>query len=192
MCFYKIYKNTVLVRDVLYALNSSRCESCASLKREGYICCFHGDIFAPKNGWFREKHKSRTIKFLFASSSTLCLLLSFPHYSKCFFVVLLVALQFYYPSEKEATSYTFLSRVAGQTTRRIARELHVQSTHHQSGTIDTRESSRKFRLNHHHGTFNALLSSSIGAFYVRFDPPTTAPSGALEKCAKNDDDDDAK
>lgn len=90
-------------------------------------------------------------------------------------------------------SYTFLSRVvAGQTTRRIARELHVQSTHHQSGTIDTRESSRKFRLNHHHGTFNALLSSSIGAFYVRFDPPTTAPSGALEKCAKNDDDDDAK
>lgn len=134
----------------------------------------------------------RTIKFLFASSSTLCILLSFPHYSKCFFVVLLVALQFYYPSEKEATSYTFLSRVAGQTTRRIARELHVQSTHHQSGTIDTRESSRKFRLNHHHGTFNALLSSSIGAFYVRFDPPTTAPSGALEKCAKNDDDDDAK
>ena len=90
-------------------------------------------------------------------------------------------------------SYTFLSRVvAGQTTRRIARELHVQSIYHQSGTIDTRESSRKFRLNHHHGTFNALLSSSIGAFYVRFDPPTTAPSGALEKCAKNDDDDDAK
>lgn len=102
VCFYKIYKNTVLVRDVLCALDSSRCESCASLKREGYICCFHGDIFAPKNGWFREKHKIRTIKFLFASS-TLCLLLSFPHYSKCFFVVLLVALQFYYPSEKEAT-----------------------------------------------------------------------------------------
>ena len=125
------------------------------------ISRFHGDIFAPKNGWFREKHKIRTIKFLFASS-TLCLLLSFPHYSKCFFVVLLVALQFYYPSEKEATSYTFLSRVAGQTTRRIARELHVQSTHHQSGTIDTRESSRKFRLNHHHGTFAGTAHRAHG------------------------------
>ena len=165
----------------------------ACFSEAGRIYLALTETFLTKNGWFREKHKIRTIKFLFASSSsTLCLLLSFPHYSKCFFVVLLVALQFYYPSEKEATSYTFLSRVAGQTTRRIARELHVQSTHHQSGTIDTRESSRKFRLNHHHGTFNALLSSSIGAFYVRFDPPTTAPSGALEKCAKNDDDDDAK
>ena len=132
----------------------------------------------------------RTIKFLFASSSTLCILLSFPHYSKCFFVVLLVALQFYYLSEKEATSYTFLSRVAGQTTRRIVRELHIQSTH-QSGTIDARVIT-KIQIESHHGTFNALLSSSIGAFYVRFDPPTTAPSGALEKCAKNDDDDDAK
>ena len=55
----------------------------------------------------------------------------------------------------------------------------------------TREST-KIQIESHHGTFNALLSSSIGAFYVRFDPPTTAPSGALEKCAKNDDDDDAK
>ena len=166
----------------------------ACFSEAGRIYLAFTETFLTKNGWFREKHKSRTIKFLFASSSsTLCILLSFPHYSKCFFVVLLVALEFYYHlSEKEATSYTFLSRVAGQTTRRIARELHVQSTHHQSGTIDTRESSRKFRLNHHHGTFNALLSSSIGAFYVRFDPPTTAPSGALEKCAKNDDDDDAK
>lgn len=130
----------------------------------------------------------RTIKFLFASSSTLCILLSFPH-SKCFFVVLLVALEFY-PSEKEATSYTFLSRVAGQTTRRIVRELHIQSTH-QSGTIDSRVIT-KIQIESHHGTFNALLSSSIGAFYVRFDPPTTAPSGTVEKCAKNDDDDDAK
>ena len=103
----------------------------------------------------------------------------------------MVALEFYYPSEKEATSYTFLSRVAGQTTRRIARELHIQSTHHQSGTIDARVIT-KIQIESHHGTFNALLSSSIGAFYVRFDPPTTAPSGALEKCAKNDDDDDAK
>ena len=146
----------------------------------------------PKTDGSERNTKSGQLSSSLPPPSTLCLLLSFPHYSKCFFVVLLVALQFYYPSEKEATSYTFLSRVAGQTTRRIARELHVQSTHHQSGTIDTRESSRKFRLNHHHGTFNALLSSSIGAFYVRFDPPTTAPSGALEKCAKNDDDDDAK
>ena len=50
--------------------------------------------------------------------------------------------------------------------------------------------SRKFRLNHH-GT-NALLSTIIGAFYVRFDPPTTAPSGTLEKCTICGDDDDAK
>jgi hypothetical protein len=115
-------------------------------------------------------------------------LLSFPHY-ECF-IKFWVALQFYYLSEKEATSYTFLSRVAGQTTRRIVRELHIQSTH-QSGTIDARVIT-KIQIESHHGTFNALLSSSIGAFYVRFDPPTTAPSGALEKCAKNDDDDDAK
>ena len=87
--------------------------------------------------------------------------------------------------------YLFVARCGANDEKdreRVARPKYI----YQSGTIDTRESSRKFRLNHHHGTFNALLSSSIGAFYVRFDPPTTAPSGALEKCAKNDDDDDAK
>jgi hypothetical protein len=50
----------------------------------------------------------------------------------------------------------------------------------------------KIQIESHHGTFNALLSSSIGAFYVRFDPPTTAPSGTLEKYTKNDDDNYAK
>ena len=82
------------------------------------------------------------------------------------------------------TSYTLL-RVAGQT-RRIARELHPKYIRVERLTHE----SRKFRLNHH-GT-NALLSSSIGAFYVRFDPPTTAPSGTLEKYTKNDDDNYAK
>jgi len=82
------------------------------------------------------------------------------------------------------TSSTLL-RVAGQT-RRIARELHPKYIRVERLT----HASRKFRLNHH-GT-NALLSSSIGAFYVRFDPPTTAPSGTLEKYTKNDDDNYAK
>ena len=50
----------------------------------------------------------------------------------------------------------------------------------------------KIQIESHHGTFNALLSSSIGAFYVRFDPPTTAPSGTLEKYSICGDDDDAK
>ena len=71
------------------------------------------------------------------------------------------------------------------------RELHIQSIHIRVERL-TLASKTKIQIESHHGTFNALLSSSIGAFYVRFDPPTTAPSGALEKCAKNDDDDDAK
>jgi hypothetical protein len=49
----------------------------------------------------------------------------------------------------------------------------------------------KIQFEFHHGK-NALLSSIIGAFYVRFDPPTTAPSGIFEKCTKNGDDDDDK
>ena len=82
------------------------------------------------------------------------------------------------------TSYTLL-RVAGQT-RRIVRELHPKYIRVERLT----HASRKFRLNHH-GT-NALLCPIIGAFYVRFDPPTTAPSGTLEKYSICGDDDDAK
>ena len=114
------------------------------------ISRFHGDIFAPKNGWFREKHKIRTIKFLFASSSsTLCLLLSFPHYSKCFFVVLLVALQFYYPSEKEATRVIPFCRALLRGKRREgSRESCTSKVYISEWNDWLARVKRKFRLNH--------------------------------------------
>ena len=68
--------------------------SCSSLKQEEYERAFTDPFltnfssktdfrFREKKNGFRVFKEIRTIKFLFASSSTLCILLSFPHY-KCF------------------------------------------------------------------------------------------------------------
>ena len=134
----------------------------------------------------------RTIKFLFASSSTLCILLSFPHY-KCFIKFFWLLYSFTTRAKKKRRElYLFVARSLRGKRREGSRESCTSKVHVIRVERLTRECKTKIQIESHHGTCNALLSSSIGAFYVRFDPPTTAPSGALEKCAKNDDDDDAK
>ena len=178
--------------------------SCSSLKQEEYERAFTDPFltnFSSKTDFrFREKKNGfRVLKKSGQLSSSFprtphCVSLSFPHCNQCFFIVL--SLQSFRRAKKKRSLARSHSSSSGEFREvytfcalRSEREGFCERCIQYKVRV---ERLTKIQIESHHGTFNALLSSSIGAFYVRFDPPTTAPSGTLEKYSICGDDDDAK